>query len=185
LKLLFWLYETLTGRPVPEAPEEWKRPSGLRKFGFWAPLACLIVAGILHLFFAHWHEAPASKYLEPTPYWGFCLWGAGSFAGIALLVFLSNRRWPETLSLLASYAAFGCLIAAYLVMPRPGRIVLVGLAAASALSWGAITGLRRLLAAIRAKPAPTPEEQRPRASVPILPPAARSPEHFCALALLI
>jgi hypothetical protein len=158
LKLLYWLYETLTGRAVPEAPEEWRRPSGMRKFGFWAPLACLIVAGILHLFFPHWQKEPESRYLEPTPYWELCLWGAGSFAGLAWLVFLSNRRWLDLLFLVASYAGFGCLAAAYLAMPRPGRIVLVGLAAASASSWGAFTGLRRLLATIRAKPARTQEQ---------------------------
>ena len=153
MSLLFRLYEILKGRPVPELPEEWKRPSGMRKFGFWVPLACLILAGMLHLLFPYWHEEPESKYLEPTPYWEFCLFGAGSFAGIAWFVFVRNKRWLDVLFLFVSHAAFGCLTVAYLAMPRPGRIVLVGVAAAAAASWGAITGMRRLLASIRARPA--------------------------------
>ncbi len=123
----------------------------MRKFGFWGPLGCLILAGILHLFFPDWAEPPESKYGDPTPYWCFCLCGAGVCAGIAWLVFWINKRWLDVLFLLVSHAAFGCLIGAYVAVARWGRIVLVGVAAAGAASWGTVTGMRRLLAPLRAK----------------------------------
>lgn len=130
---------------MPEIPEEWKRPSGMRKFGFWAPLACLILTGVLHTLFPDWAETPRDKYIEPTPHWKLTLWGAAGLAAIALFVFFKNNRWREVLFLLASYAAFGCLIAVYIASPRSKRIVLLAVTAIAAAAWGAFTGLRRLL----------------------------------------
>ena len=151
MSLLFKLYEILTGRPVPELPEEWKRPSGMRKFGFWAPLAMLILAGILRLFFPQWAEPPEHKYLEPRPHWVLLLFAAGTFAGIAWFVFVINKRRRDVLFLLVAHVAFGCLVAAYIALPRWGRIALVGIAAAAAGSWGAITGIRRFLVCVRTR----------------------------------
>jgi tetratricopeptide (TPR) repeat protein len=144
VSLLFKIYAILKGGPPPEPPEEWYRPSGMRKFGFWGPLGCLIIAGLLHLFLPQWQEEPQYKYDEPSPYWEFALVAVATNAGIALFVFVKNNRWLDVLYLLVSYAAFGCLIAAYVLMPRAGRIALAVTGAAAASGWGVFTGIRRL-----------------------------------------
>ncbi|MBN1917987.1 MAG: tetratricopeptide repeat protein [Verrucomicrobia bacterium] len=144
MSLLFKIYTILKGHPPPELPEEWSWPSGMRKFGFWAPLGCLIAAGFLYLFFPDWAEAPRHKYLNPSPYWDMLLWGAGGSAGIALFVFLQNKRWLDVLYLLFSYVGFGLWIAAYVVAPRGGRIALVLTGALAVSGWGVFTGTRRL-----------------------------------------